>query len=50
MAKKNYNHGMNNFKIEQLGPRLMMDGNQWGSEILSSGYDVVESASLGVAA
>jgi len=25
MAKKNYNHGMNNFKIEQLEPRFMMD-------------------------
>ena len=46
MAKKNPNDkNLNNYKIEALEPRLMMDGNQWGSEILSSGYDVVESAS-----
>ena len=42
--------GMNSYRIEQFEPRLMMDGNQWGDEILSSSYDVVESASLGVAA
>jgi transposase InsO family protein len=46
MAKKNRNNkNTNNYKIEALEPRLMMDGNQWGNEILSSGYDVVESAS-----
>src|SRR5690554_7925716 len=46
MAKKNPNDkNLNNYKIEALEPRLMMDGNQWGSEILSRGYDVVESAS-----
>ncbi|SMP52273.1 calcium-binding protein [Fibrobacter sp. UWB10] len=46
MAKKNPNDkNLNNYKIEALEPRWMMDGNQWGSEILSSGYDVVESAS-----
>lgn len=27
MAKKNYNHGMNNFKIEQLEPRMMMNAD-----------------------
>ena len=49
-AKMGNNGKHNNYKIEALEPRLMMDGNQWGDEILSSGYDVVESALLGVAA
>ena len=42
--------GMNSYRIEQLGNRLMMDGNQWGNEIQSSVYYAVGSASLGVAA
>ncbi len=51
MTSKNRNNdNQNNYKIESLEPRLMMDGNQWGNEILSSAYDAVESASLGVAA
>ena len=44
------NQEPNNYKVELLETRLMMDGNQWGDEILSSAYDAVESASLGVAA
>lgn len=32
------NQEPNNYKVELLETRLMMDGNQWGSEILSSGY------------
>ena len=48
--RENMNKRIDQYKLEQLEPRLMMDGNQWGSEILSSGYDVVASASLGVAA
>ena len=51
MAKKNPNDkNLNNYKIEALEPRLMMDGNQWGDEIQSSVYYAVGSASLGVAA
>ena len=46
MTKKNQNgKNLSNYKIEPLEPRLMMDGNQWGDEILSSAYDAVESAS-----
>ena len=46
MAKKNPNDkNLNNYKIEALEPRLMMDGNQWGNEIQSSDYYAVESAS-----
>ena len=50
--KKGYKHekGNNPYRIEQLGTRLMMDGNQWGDEIQSSVYYAVGSASLGVAA
>ena len=40
----------NNYSVEPLEPRLMMDGNQWGDEIQSSVYYAVGSASLGVAA
>ena len=40
----------NNYSVEPLEPRLMMDGNQWGDEIQSSGYYAVGSALLGVAA
>lgn len=40
----------NLYRIEQLEPRLMMDGNQWGNEIQSSVYYAVGSALLGVAA
>ena len=48
--KNDRNNNQNNYKIEALEPRLMMDGNQWGDEIQSSVYYVVGSASLGVAA
>lgn len=41
---------VNLYRIEQLEPRLMMDGNQWGNEIQSSVYYAVGSALLGVAA
>ena len=51
MAKKNPNDkNLNNYKIEALEHRLMMDGDQWGDEIQSSVYYAVGSASLGVAA
>ena len=57
MSRKNYgkqrenmNKRIDQYKLEQLEPRLMMDGNQWGNEIQSSVYYAVGSASLGVAA
>ena len=51
LNKKNgKNNNQNNYKIEALEPRLMMDGDQWGNEIQSSVYYAVESVSLGVAA
>ena len=48
--KENMNKCVDQYKLEQLEPRLMMDGDQWGDEILSSVYYAVGSASLGVAA
>ena len=48
--KNNKKNRRNNYKVEALEPRLMMDGNQWGDEIQSSVYYAVGSASLGVAA
>jgi transposase InsO family protein len=39
------NQEPNNYKVELLETRLMMDGNQWGNEIQSSDYYAVESAS-----
>ena len=44
------NQEPNNYKVELLETRLMMNGNQWGDEIQSSVYYAVGSASLGVAA
>ena len=51
MTKKKQNgKNLNNYKIETLEPRFMMDGNQWGNKIQSSDYYAVGSALLGVAA
>ena len=45
MAKKNYNHGMNNFKIEQLEPRQMFSADVGLNDIeqqLNNIPDIVE--------
>ena len=46
MAKKNYNHGMNNFKIEQLEPRQMFSADVGLNDIeqqLENIPDIVEN-------
>ena len=46
MAKKNYNHGMNNFKIEQLEPRQMFSADVGLNDIeqqLNNIPDIVEN-------
>ena len=46
MAKKNYNHGMNNFKIEQLEPRQMFSADIGLNDIeqqLENIPDIVEN-------
>lgn len=46
MAKKNYNHGMNNFKIEQLEPRQMFSADIGLNDIeqqLNNIPDIVEN-------
>ena len=36
----------NNYKVELLETRLMMDGNQWITEVHTADYDVIDSSNL----
>ena len=40
------NKRIDQYKLEQLEPRLMMDGNQWVTEANTADYNAVDSSDL----